>query len=182
MLGWGRWWILTPTPGPSQVAEQFVFLAPVHLGCPLAGALLVCPLLGHCQWDVEVQEGAGCRMALVTLLRIGLEGQEGASALQCPPGQPHSGRSVQTPLSGHRLPPASPALPLWGSHWSQGTWPAAQGWTGSRTQSWTAALHHLPREEQGASVSGAAPALGFGNSPWSCKTHLGGHEIHPPTT
>lgn len=51
---------LTPAPGPSQVAEQFIFLAPVHLGSPLAGALLVCPLLGHCQRDVKVQEGAGC--------------------------------------------------------------------------------------------------------------------------
>lgn len=49
-----------PASGPSQVAEQFVFLAPVHLGCPLAGALLVRPLLGHGQRDVKVQEGAGC--------------------------------------------------------------------------------------------------------------------------
>lgn len=49
-----------PASGPSQVAEQFVFLAPVHLGCPLAGALLVRPLLGHGQRNVKVQEGAGC--------------------------------------------------------------------------------------------------------------------------
>lgn len=47
-----------PASGPSQVAEQFVFLAPVHLGCPLAGAFLVRPLLGHGQRDVEVQQGA----------------------------------------------------------------------------------------------------------------------------
>lgn len=51
---------LTPALGPSQVAEQFIFLAPVHLGCPLAGTLLVCPFLGHRQRDVEVQKGAGC--------------------------------------------------------------------------------------------------------------------------
>lgn len=45
-------------------------------------------------------------MALVTLLHIGLEGQEAASALQWPPGQPHGGGLAQTPLSSHR-PPAS---------------------------------------------------------------------------
>lgn len=59
--GWGE--LEDPHPpalGPSQVAEKFIFLAPVHLGCPFAAALLVRPLLGHSQRDVEVQEGAGC--------------------------------------------------------------------------------------------------------------------------
>lgn len=61
-----------PPGADSQVAEQFVFLAPVHLRSPFAGALLVRPLLGHGQRDVEVQQGAGCRAALVPFLHIGL--------------------------------------------------------------------------------------------------------------
>lgn len=43
--------------GHSEVAEEFVFLAPVHLWGPLAAALLVGPLFGHSQGDVEVQDG-----------------------------------------------------------------------------------------------------------------------------
>ena len=43
----------------SEVAEEFVFLAPVHLRGPFADALLVGPLFGHSQGDVEVQDGVG---------------------------------------------------------------------------------------------------------------------------
>lgn len=43
----------------SEVAEQFIFLAPVHLRGPLATALLVGPLFSHSQGDVEVQDGVG---------------------------------------------------------------------------------------------------------------------------
>lgn len=45
--------------GRSEVAEEFVFLAPVHLRGPFAAALLVGPLFGHGQGDVEVQDGVG---------------------------------------------------------------------------------------------------------------------------
>lgn len=57
-----------------------------------------------------------------------------------PPGR----GSAQTPLSSHRLPPVPPALPRCGCWWSQGTQPVARDWTGSRTLSWTAALHCFP--------------------------------------
>lgn len=43
--------------GCSEVAEEFIFLAPVHLRGPLATALLVSPLFSHSQGDVEVQDG-----------------------------------------------------------------------------------------------------------------------------
>lgn len=47
----------TAEAGRSEVAEEFVFLAPVHLRGPLAAALLVGPLFSHSQGDVEVQDG-----------------------------------------------------------------------------------------------------------------------------
>lgn len=47
----------TAEAGRSEVAEEFVFLAPVHLRGPLATALLVGPLFSHSQGDVEVQDG-----------------------------------------------------------------------------------------------------------------------------
>lgn len=43
----------------SEVAEEFVLLAPVHLRGPFADALLVSPLFGHGQGDAEVQHGVG---------------------------------------------------------------------------------------------------------------------------
>lgn len=52
------WWLVG---GPLEVAEEFVFLAPVHLWGPFAAALLVGPLFGHGQGDVEVQDGVGGR-------------------------------------------------------------------------------------------------------------------------
>lgn len=45
--------------GCSEVAEEFIFLAPVHLRGPLATALLVGPLFSHSQGNVEVQDGVG---------------------------------------------------------------------------------------------------------------------------
>lgn len=45
--------------GLSEVAEEFIFLAPVHLRGPLATAFLVGPLFSHSQGDVEVQDGIG---------------------------------------------------------------------------------------------------------------------------
>ena len=50
---------LVPAGGHSEVAEEFVFLAPVHLRSPLVAAFLVSPLFGHGQGDVEVQDGVG---------------------------------------------------------------------------------------------------------------------------
>lgn len=47
----------TTEVGHSGVAEEFIFLAPVHLRGPLATALLVGPLFSHSQGDVEVQDG-----------------------------------------------------------------------------------------------------------------------------
>lgn len=45
--------------GCSEVAEQFILLAPVHLRGPLATPLLMGPLFSHSQGDVEVQDGVG---------------------------------------------------------------------------------------------------------------------------
>lgn len=47
----------TAEAGRSEVTEEFIFLAPVHLRGPLATALLVGPLFSHSQGDVEVQDG-----------------------------------------------------------------------------------------------------------------------------
>lgn len=57
-------WVGSPTlqhkpseAGCSEVAKEFIFLAPVHLRGPLATALLVGSLFSHSQGDVEVQDG-----------------------------------------------------------------------------------------------------------------------------
>lgn len=57
--GWAGVWPQLPVfPGwTSEVAEEFVFLAPVHLGGPLVAALLVGPLFGHGQGDIEIRDG-----------------------------------------------------------------------------------------------------------------------------
>lgn len=58
---WGWAFLVAGVGYSSEVAEEFVFLAPVHLRGPFADALLVGPLFGHGQGDVEVQDGVGGR-------------------------------------------------------------------------------------------------------------------------
>lgn len=54
--------------GASQIAKEFVFLAPVHLWCPFAGTFLMGTLFRYCQWDVQVKNGIGCGAEFVLLL------------------------------------------------------------------------------------------------------------------
>lgn len=70
----------------SEVAEEFVLLAPVHLRGPFADALLVSPLFGHGQGDAEVQHRVGgggggrrgCRGVLFLGAVLGIQLQRGA--------------------------------------------------------------------------------------------------------